>query len=250
MFKKILVFAKNDPLSRSLASQIAEKLKATFVSEAAIKRRFQADLIIVIGGDGTVIRAERLFPSVPKFTFGSGRLGFLSSLKAQDWEAGIKAFTTQKFILEERLKLSSPSCPAALNEYLIKGTEGKMFKAEVWIDKKPMGGIRGDGILVSTPTGSTAYALSCGGPIVYPTAKNISLIPVNPFQLGSRPIVLADTATIQIQLMTPGRLFADGEFLKTVDPKKTVTFKKAKNTARFVLLPQSSNFFEKLSLLR
>ncbi len=167
------------------------------------------DAVFAVGGDGTLLLAERLYPHVPKLSIGCGRLSFLSSLEARQIKHGLAKFLEGDYSLEERSKVKCGR-GEALNEIAVLSSHlGKMVELNVSIDGKPAESFRGDGILVATPTGSTAYALSAGGPILAPHVEAFAIVPVSPFRLASRPIVVSDSSKI--------RVTAKGEALVSMD---------------------------------
>jgi NAD+ kinase len=169
----------------------------------------EADLAVVIGGDGTMLNIARtLAPfEVPLVGVNQGRLGFLTDISVDNTIATIGAILDGKFVTEKRMLLEgrvrSGSKKAvdvlALNDVVVsKGTRGNMVELEVRIDGEFIYNQRSDGLIVATPTGSTAYAMSSGGPIVHPSLSLMSLVPVSPHTLSNRPIVVGSDAIVDI----------------------------------------------------
>ncbi|MGB8326583.1 MAG: NAD(+)/NADH kinase, partial [Steroidobacteraceae bacterium] len=171
-----------------------------------------ADLGIAIGGDGTLLYAARLFArhNVPLLGINRGRLGFLTDVLPQDMLACIDAALAghcsvdQRPLLTARLeRTGGPSTELlALNDVVLQKWEtGRMLDFETWIDGRYVNTHGGDGLVIATATGSTAYALSCGGPIVEPDLDVLVLAPICPHTLSDRPIVVSSRATIELRLV-------------------------------------------------
>jgi NAD+ kinase len=169
----------------------------------------EADLAVVIGGDGTMLNIARtLAPfEVPLVGVNQGRLGFLTDISVGNTIATIGAILDGKFVTEKRMLLEGrvrsgtkkPVQVLAFNDVVVtKGTRGNMVELEVRINGEFIYNQRSDGIIVATPTGSTAYAMSAGGPIVHPSLSVIALVPVSPHTLSNRPIVVNSDSVIDI----------------------------------------------------
>ena len=184
----------------------------------------QADLAIVLGGDGTMLNAARGLAEygVPLVGVNQGRLGFMTDIARQDMIAGITALLNGEFSSEQRFLLDievlrGGSCllhTLALNDVVVsKGDIGRMIELEVKVDGEFIYMLRADGIIVATPTGSTAYALSANGPILHPAVPGIALVPLCPHALSNRPITVCDKSVIEITLVAPhdGRVHFDGQ---------------------------------------
>ena len=169
----------------------------------------RADLAIVLGGDGTMLNIARTFAPYEVALVGvnQGRLGFLTDISIDTMFETIGAILDGKFVTEERMLLEAQvhrgGAPVfdvlAFNDVVVsKGVKGSMIELEVLIDGEAICTQRSDGLIVSTPTGSTAYALSSGGPIVHPSLRVISLVPVCPHTLSNRPIVISSDCDVEI----------------------------------------------------
>jgi NAD+ kinase len=170
-----------------------------------------ADVAVVVGGDGTMLGiARRLAPlNVPVIGINQGRLGFLTDIPIARMESTLAAMLKGRYVEERRTLLTaevvhgdgSRECALALNDVVLnRGGGGTMIECAVEIDGRFVYVMRADGVIVATPTGSTAYALSAGGPILDPQIPALALVPVSPHALTHRPIAVADTATITISL--------------------------------------------------
>jgi len=184
----------------------------------------QADVAIVLGGDGTMLNAARRLAEhqVPLVGVNQGRLGFMTDISRQDMIASITALLAGKFSREQRFLLDVEVVRGeervlhtlALNDVVVnKGDIGRMIELEVRVDGELVYLLRADGIIVATPTGSTAYALSANGPILHPAVPGIALVPLCPHALSNRPITLCDQSRIEIILPPPhdGRIHFDGQ---------------------------------------
>ena len=188
----------------------ASQVKETRYSALAIEEiGQQADLAIVIGGDGTMLNIARtLAPhDVALVGVNQGRLGFLTDISMEPMIATIGAILDGKFVAEERMLLEGQVYSGAkltfealaFNDVVVsKGSKGSMLGLEVRVDGQFIYNQRADGLIVATPTGSTAYALSSGGPIVHPSLSVMALVPVSPHTLSNRPIVISSSCTVEI----------------------------------------------------
>lgn len=184
----------------------------------------EADLAVVLGGDGTMLNAARRFAEygVPLVGVNQGRLGFMTDIACQDMIAGITLLLNGEFSSEQRLLLDIEVLRGgqrvfhtlALNDVVVnKGDIGRMIELEVKVDGEFIYLLRADGVIVATPTGSTAYALSANGPILHPAVPGIALVPLCPHALSNRPITLCDQSKIEIMLVPPhdARIHFDGQ---------------------------------------
>ena len=184
-----------------------------------------ADLVIAVGGDGTMLYATRLAVghSVPLLGVNRGRLGFLTDVTPEAMLSSVEAVLEGDYSRETRLLLAAELqrpdgtrvTDMALNDVVLARREtGRMVDYETWVDNRYVNTHSGDGLIVATPTGSTAYALSCGGPIVQPDLDAMVLVPVCPHTLSDRPIVIPAASEVQIRLFerpeTRGEVTCDG----------------------------------------
>lgn len=216
------------------------------------------DLAIVLGGDGTMLAAARtLAPyDVPVIGVNLGRLGFLTDIPLAKMEPTIAAMLDGRYTEERRTLLSITLARAdgtlasapALNEVVVnRGSLGSMIDCAVAIDGRLVYTMRADGVIVATPTGSTAYALSTGGPIIAPEVPAFALVPIAPHALTHRPIALPDHCTIDITV-SRGRdaaVHCDGQARFDLAEDDRVTAKRAPHTAR-LLHPEYHDYFAML----
>lgn len=222
-----------------------------------------ADLAMVLGGDGTMLAAARsLAPhGVPLSGINQGRVGFMTDIALRDMQASVGAILDGDYRLEERAMLdaeilrgqSSLLRTVALNEAVVgKGSQGRLIEVEVRIDGEYVYALRADGLIVATPTGSTAYALSAQGPILQPGVSAFALVPLNPHVLSARPVSVADRSVIEISLLhaLDARAHFDGLALTELAQGDRLVLRRAKDPVRFVHPPGYSYFAmlrEKLS---
>lgn len=172
----------------------------------------QCDLAIVIGGDGTLLNAARSLVDydVPLLGVNLGRLGFLADISSHEMTGKLDDILAGHYLVEERMLLHAAverkgeqvSASNALNDVVVhKWDVARMIEFETYVDGRFVNIYRSDGIVVSTPTGSTAYALSSGGPILHPALNAIVMVPICPHTMSNRPIVVSGDSVIDILLM-------------------------------------------------
>jgi NAD+ kinase len=175
----------------------------------------QSNLVISLGGDGTLLTAARALvdKDTPLLGINMGRLGFLADVSIDDFESHLEDVVGGKYSVEKRFfiegEIHSPnhtgSRNIALNDIVLHGYGSRsMIEYEVYSDGKLIHLQRADGVIVTTPTGSTAYALSGGGPIMHPSLETLAIVPICPHTLSNRPIVLPAHQNIEILLSQPG----------------------------------------------
>ena len=172
-----------------------------FESFELLEMKNFGDFTIAIGGDGTLLNSARFYSasSVPVFGINIGRLGFLSQSSSDGTEELIKNVIEGKYVQEERLMLQSGD-NLALNDFVIKGCNpARTSKFFLEINGKCVCDYIADGLIISTPTGSTAYGLSAGGPVIYPTLDAITIVPICPHTLNARPLVVPATEVISVK---------------------------------------------------
>jgi NAD+ kinase len=181
----------------------------------------KVDLVIVLGGDGTLLSIAHLAAqkNVPVLGVNLGRLGFLTEVPLDEIYVTLDSFLegneeiiSPRLLLETRCQEGRYFC---LNDVVInKGALARMIQIAVWIDDKEIAALKADGLVVSTPTGSTAYSLSAGGPIIQPYIPAIVLAPICPHTLSFRPMVVSSNSKVKLQLLTAGEevyLTLDGQ---------------------------------------
>ena len=203
--KYVICFNNKIPHSVKVKDTLAEIL-ASHNIEAQIfdidNLKTGSDFAFVIGGDGTILKAARFFAkhSTPIFGINLGRLGFLSQSPKENLAKSVLKILDGKFHVEERIMLQSGE-NIALNDFVIKGnTLGRTARLSLKINGKPVCDYLADGLIISTPTGSTAYGLSAGGPVLSPNLGAFVVVPICPHTLTARPLVIPDNELISISV--------------------------------------------------
>ncbi len=213
--------------------------------------------IVVLGGDGTLLSVARHYVSmqVPILGVNVGGLGFLTEISLDELYPYMEQVLEGKYLVEERMLLHArlrrdgQVCweKHFLNDAVInKGALARIIELTTWIDGEYLTTYRADGLIVSTPTGSTAYTLSAGGPIVYPTLRHIIVIPICSFTLSNRPIILPETVTVAVTLehkVQDAYLTIDGQEGMALRQGDRVEMSMIPQTLKLILSPHRS-FFE------
>ena len=244
----VLAAITSDP-TRELAD-------ATHVDEREVAKR--ADLVIAIGGDGTLLHAARNVAArnVPLVGINRGRLGFLTDVTPEHLREALNAILAGKYLAERRLTLAAQlgkrakSSSFALNDVVLqKGDTGRLLDFTTEVDNVYVNTHRGDGLIVATPTGSTAYALSCGGPIIQPNVDALVMVPICPHTLSDRPLVLPSSSEIRVTLDNAGgseaHVVCDGESVARMAAGDVLTISLAKQPIT-LLHPREYNYYELL----
>ena len=217
----------------------------------------QVDLLVAVGGDGTMLRAARLAAPHGVLLLGvnRGRLGFLADIASTDVRDRLDEILAGRFVRDRRAMLQATlrsvqgetSYTEALNDVVLqKWQTGRMLDFETWIDGRYVNTHGGDGMVIATATGSTAYALSCGGPILYPALDAVVLAPISPHTLSDRPIVVHRDACIELRLVErPGaqaQVTCDGLSLGRIAPGDVLSV--SASTANVTLIhPQDHDYY-------
>lgn len=230
----------------------AEKLHLKGTQMADMRKK-GAEFIISIGGDGTVLRGiQRMDDPLPILGINMGTIGFLVDV-APDDSLSVIDKVLSGFEVEERSRLSimvnDEMLPCATNEVVIlTANPAKMLSYCIFVDKSPLEELRADGAVFATPTGSTAYAMSAGGPIIDPRVDGTVIVPLAPFKLSSRPWVVPAESEILVELTVPKKeavLVIDGQYTRNIKEDDTIIITKADKPARFVKT-REDGFYEKV----
>ncbi len=201
------------------------------------------DLVVTLGGDGTLLKGARWAAELdlPIMGINLGSLGFLTSVGIDKFEGAFERLATDNFSIETRMRIAARllSAPAiggtALNEIGLVHTQiGQRTEIELFLGEQALGVYPGDGVLIATPTGSTAYALSAGGPIIEPTLESLVVVPLAPHRLGARPLVLSSESVLKAVAKHPAQLFVDGEPIAVLAPGDAVRIEKAVRPTRLI----------------
>lgn len=223
--------------------------KAVSVGELAAR----CGLIVVFGGDGTVLSVIKTAAEngVPVLGVNMGRLGFLTETDGGDISEVVSAIRTGGYYLESRSMIEAETAGGgftALNEIALKGDAFKTTRTRLFVDGFLTDAYFSDGVLVCTPTGSTAYSLAAGGPIVAPDVSALIINPLNPHSLHSRPFVVSDGSVIEVEASELGDglcLAADGVFKIRVGAGERVTVRKSGIRALFAKI-KTDNFYTRM----
>lgn len=218
----------------------------------------EVDLLLVFGGDGTILRVAREAAgcSAPLLGINTGRLGFLSAITTSELPEAVEKLWSGQYELETR-PLIEATVPAAsrnaaltaLNEFVIgRGDVSRIIEVGVSVDGQELTRYRGDGLIVSSPTGSTAYSLAAGGAIVSPNANVFALTPICPHALSNRTVIVSLDSVVRVDILSTKlttMLSADGQLREILEPGSYVEIRRSKDSVRLVRL-EGSSFFKTL----
>ena len=212
------------------------------------------DFFISVGGDGTLLESVTYVGKneTPILGVNAGRLGFLATISREETEKALDNLLKGNYIVDERTMLRLVSDPKlfsgldfALNDFTImKKDTSSMITVHVSVDGELLNSYWADGVIVSTPTGSTGYSLSCGGPLVFPESENFVITPVSPHNLTARPIVVSDKSELTFKIEGRNKKFhvsLDSRF-ETVDESVRLKIKKERFKAHLIQLPGQHYF--------
>lgn len=215
----------------------------------------KVDLVVVLGGDGTLLSIAHLAAQedVPVLGVNLGRLGFLTEVPLDEMYLTLDSFlegneeiVSPRRLIEARIRGKVHYC---LNDVVInKGALARMIHITIWIDDKEIATLKADGLIISTPTGSTAYSLSAGGPIVQPYIPALVLAPICPHTLSFRPMVISSESKVKVRLLTSGEevyLTLDGQRGVLLEKNDLVEVKCARFELRLISSPKR-NYFDLL----
>ena len=219
------------------------------------------DALLSFGGDGTLLRGARFLAGrdVPILGVNMGRVGFLTAATRDDWASAVEALFTGRFRVELRQVLGSAvigadgqvrPLPLAMNDVVIhKAGVARMIRLEVSVDGESVGPYSADGIIIATPTGSTAYSLSAGGPIIQPGVEALSITPICAHTLAVRPLVIRATSVISVMPIAGWShdllISVDGQQVAPLSPNEGVEIRRALGRVHLVQLP-GSTYFERI----
>lgn len=217
------------------------------------------DLILVLGGDGTMIATARMIgdTEVPVLGVNYGGLGYLAEFRIEELYIALESILKGDYRVDRRVMLSVELVRGeeyltrnrVLNDVVInKSALARIIEIEAYLNRQFVNSFRADGLIVSTPTGSTAYNLSAGGPVIFPSMNAVVITPICPFTLSNRPIVVPDESLIELRLKTANEevvLTLDGQVGLALKPEDRVLISKSKTTFNLVQ-PANRNYFEVL----
>lgn len=215
--------------------------------------KMDTDMIIAIGGDGTILRTQNFIDGkkIPIIGINLGTVGFLTEVDEENVFEALEDILEGKYFIEKRTQLRvyhGRELPSALNEVVILTRKpAKMLHIEIKVDEEIVEELRADGLIISTPSGSTAYSMSAGGPIVDPRVEAFIIVPICPFKLGARPIVVPNKSKIKVKLLKKGKkaiAVIDGQFEEEINYLEELIFIKSDDSAYFIRLNQ--DFYQRV----
>ena len=250
--KTLVVYNSEIEGAKDFALLVVQKLQnSSIISISDINKTQKPTLVVVIGGDGSYLRCAREFSEdeVPIFGFNMGHLGFLVQAKPNELSNATEQILSGKFKIENRMMLETVlggKKYLALNDFVVKGkTFSRTSVYELYINDNFVSRYLADGLIISTPTGSTAYTLSAGGPVISPDLASIAIVPICPHTLNARPIVVGANEKIRIKCADCNtaeyKLTADGQ--EEVIANSEIEIARSKTNAKILLLSESENNF-------
>ena len=217
----------------------------------------KADIVVTVGGDGTILRALEKVEK-PVFAINSGGMGFLSEVESKYAKSGLKQVIAGNYNVEERAKLKimldGKRLPDAANEVTVQtGRIAKIMYLQIFVEDELIETFGADGVIIATPTGSTSYALSVGGPILDPSVNAMIIAPLATFKLSARPWIVPLEKKIRIKLLAKSKeckLVIDGENPQSVTTESNIVITGSEKKARFVRFGESFYQMVRLKLVR
>ena len=234
---------------------MAEELQIKGYSLSQINTK--ADIVVTVGGDGTILMALQEIDK-PIFAINSGGMGFLAEVESKYALGGLQRVIEGNYTIEERAKLKimldNHQLPDATNEITVQTDRiAKILYLKLFVDEELIETMGADGVIVASPTGSTSYSLSVGGPIVDPCVHAMIVAPIAPFKLSARPWIVPLDRTVRIKLMPKSKaskLVIDGRIEKPVTPANDIFITGSKKKARFVRFGETFYQMVRLKLMR
>ena len=257
--------SRNDPDSLRLVEKLVKRFgsRAEIMVDKDVSKQIgiegrpveemDADFIVSVGGDGTILRTiHRMKDPIPILGINMGTVGFLVDVEPKEAVKTLEHLLFG-FEVDERtrleISLDGEMLPPATNEVvLITASPAKLLDFQITVGSSLLERLRADGMIFATSTGSTAYAMSAGGPIVDPRVDAIVLVPVAPFKLSARPWVIPGDSEIKVKLTLPGKealVVIDGQNMRNVTDRDVITIGRSPNPARFVRASRDG-FYEKV----
>ena len=237
-------------------AQVAQRLDGTLPSFHLAKPPRDVQLFIVLGGDGTLLSVARAMGArqSPILGVNLGSLGFLTDVALPQLYPALESILAGDYVIQSRIMLDAVlrrdgqvlTRQTVLNDAVItKGAIARIIEVEVRINDQPVAMVRADGIIVSTPTGSTAYSLAAGGPILYPGLGSMLITPICPHTLTQRPVVISDRSTVDLTLRGESdEVYAtfDGQASEVMETGDTVSVRKSRSVVKLVNFPGHEYF--------
>lgn len=241
-------YRKEASITKEKLIEISEDLKIKITDDID-----DADMVISIGGDGTFLESARRSLGKPILGINTGTLGFLTEVSPENIEKALKKITDGNYLIEERMMLEGEIIketgeaiiiPESLNEIALSKNVMGIVRFDAVVNGKLINSYTADGILICTPTGSTAYNLSCGGPIVDPTAQIMTLTPIAPHTILNRSVILSDDSIVEIKITelkenVNSYVLYDGKSIEAFGGD-TVRIRKSDKIAKIIKLEERS----------
>jgi NAD+ kinase len=237
-------------LADNVSPEIAQLIKAIPLDE--FERH--ADIVISFGGDGTMLAAARTLinSNIPIIGFNVGKLGFLAEYSIEDIEQGLKDLIEGNYRVVDRFVIETEIDGEklyALNDFVIeKRNSSRMITVKTYANDHHIADYRADGLIITTPTGSTAYSLSCNGPVIAPATQVLCLTPVSPHSLNLRPVVIPDTNVVKCKILSntgDANFVVDGQIIKILSDQSEVTIKRSEAIIKLIK-PLESSYYDLL----
>lgn len=231
----------------TVRARIAALVRDCGMEELSESAETAPDAVIVLGGDGTMLSAVHRFPGVPLLGLNLGSLGYLSSVDEARFEEAVRALAAGNFRISRRVALEVDG-KIALNDVVVsRGVSGHAMRLKLSVDGRSAASFSADGLVIATPTGSTAYSLAAGGPILMPDTGSLAVTPVCPHSLSSRPLVVKDSSVLLVsaEVRESGEepsVFADGILVRVLASGETVRVNKSDLTVPLVELDGASPY--------
>lgn len=241
---KIADFLLEEDVETFMDTPLAERLNRSEDLSCPLQE-MEVDMIIAVGGDGTILRTQNFISSkrIPVFGINMGTVGFLTEIDPEDTFGALKEVLSGNYFVEKRTQLQiwqNQKIHSALNEVvLMTRRPAKMLHIQISVDEEVAEELRADGVIIATPSGSTAYSMSAGGPIVDPRVEAFIIVPICPFKLGARPTVVPNESQIKVKLLREGKkaiTVIDGQFEGEINYMDEIIFRKSSEYAYFVRL--------------
>jgi len=249
---KIVEFLIEKDVETLIDSNLSSKL-TKYQNIASDLVDMDVDMVVAVGGDGTVLRTQGIInlKKIPLFGINMGAVGFLTEIDPDETFTALEQVLEGNYFVEKRTQLQvwhNKELHKALNEVVLMTQKpAKMLHIEISVDEEVVEELRADGLIIATPSGSTAYSLSAGGPIVDPRVGAFIIVPICPFKLGARPTVVPNDSVIKVKFLREGKkavAVIDGQFEEEINYMDEIVFKKADNYAYFVRL--TKNFYRRV----
>ena len=248
---KLIEKAQENPKMHGLLDDIDFEIDYQALSTPIFD--FDCDMAIILGGDGTILRAQsKMKPETPLFGINMGTVGFLTEIEIEDTFITLDEVLRGDYYKEKRTKLEvshENHNYTAMNEVVIMTDKpAKMLHFQIQVDGEIIEEVRADGLIISTPSGSTAYSMSAGGPIVDPKVGGFIINPICPYKLGVRPFVVSDNSEITVKLLKKGKsaiFVMDGQINEEADYEEEIKFKKSDKDVYFIRTT-TKYFYEKV----